>query len=372
MFIAGEASGDLHAAEVIKYLRKADSKATFMFMGGDLMAHAAGRQPLVHFKEMAYMGFSEVLRNLGKIRGNLSTAKRQLRLWMPDALVLVDYPSFNLKVAAEARQLGIPVFWYVSPKVWAWKEWRVRTLKQVCTRMMVIFPFEVPYYRERHHWDVVYVGNPSVTEMDHALEHARDRAEFLKHNNLRDRQIVALLPGSRLGEIRNNLQVMEQAVMQFPQYRGVVAAAPGIDPETYKSFTKLPVVSGQTVSLLKNARAALVTSGTATLEAALASVPQVACYRSNGSKIAYNVMKRLLSVDYVTLPNLIAGKQVIPELLLHQCTPDAIAADLAPLLRDTPARRAQLEGYRTMRAKLGVADAGANAARVILKTLRKR
>lgn len=372
MLIAGEASGDLHAAEVIKNLRKIDRQPVFMFMGGDLMANAAGRTPLVHYREMAYMGFSEVVRNLGKIRGNLSTAKRQLRLWRPDALILVDYPTFNLKVATEAHVLGIPVFWYVSPKVWAWKEWRVSALKRVCTRMMVIFPFEVAYYKQRHNWDVTYVGNPSVSEMDTLLAHAAGRQEFLKRNKLRDREIIALLPGSRIGEIRNNLEVMEKAVMQFPQYRGVVAGAPGVDPALYAQYTKLPVVFGQTVDLLKNARAALVTSGTATLEAALASVPQVACYRSNGSKIAYNVMKRMLSVDFVTLPNLIVGREIIPELLLHHCTEDAIAANLAPLLRETGVRHAQLDGYKRMRAVLGIADAGANAARVIYRTLINR
>ena len=371
MFIAGEASGDLHAAEVIRHLRHTDHEASFMFMGGDLMAAAAGREPIVHYREMAYMGFSEVLRNLGKIRGNLSTARRQLRLWEPDALVLVDYPSFNLKVADAAHSLGIPVFYYVSPKVWAWKEWRVRTLKKLVHKMLVIFPFEVDYYRDKHNWEVEYVGNPSVAEIDRALSEAPGRPEFLKRNALRDRPIVALLPGSRLGEIRNNLSVMERAVMQFPQYRGVVAAAPGVDPEFYKPFTRLPVISGQTVSLLKHSRAALVTSGTATLEAALCGVPQVACYRSNGSKIAYNLMKRVLSVDYVTLPNLIAGRAVIPEMLLHMCTPEAVAAELTPLLREgSEARNAQLQGYRDMRRALGDGDAGKNAAQAIYTDLR--
>lgn len=368
--IAGEASGDLHAAQLISSLHQHDRGASFMFMGGDEMAAAAGHRPLVHYSEMAYMGFSEVLRNLGKIRGNLSTAKRQLRLWMPDAVVLVDYPSFNLKVAEEAKRLGIKVFWYISPKVWAWKEWRVKTLKKVVDRMLVILPFEVDYYKTKHDWDVEYVGNPSVGEIDAALGQAPSRDKFLKDNALRDRKIIALLPGSRLGEIRNNLSVMQDAVARFPQYRGVVAAAPGVDPEFYKAFTTLPVVTDQTFALLRHSHAALVTSGTATLEAALAGVPQVACYRSNGSKIAYNLMKRVLSVDYVTLPNLIVNRPVIPELLLHNCTPDAIADSLTPLLTDTPQRRAQLEGYDAMRRALGTHDAGQRAAASILAALK--
>ena len=369
MFIAGEASGDLHASRVIDEIRQRDPRAAFMFFGGDLMAAAADIKPMVHFSEMAYMGFSEVLRNLGKISDNLKSAKRLLRMWEPDALVLVDYPSFNLKVAAEAKKLGIPVFYYISPKVWAWKEWRVATLKKVVTRMYCIFPFEVGWYRDHHQWKVNYVGNPSVEEIDAAMASAPSRAEFLAKYKLRDRQIVALLPGSRLGEIKNNLEIMTRAMRQFPQYRGVVAGAPSVPADFYKSFTDLPVITGATFDLLANARAALVTSGTATLEAALAGVPQVVCYRSNGSKIAYNVMKRMLSVNHVTLPNLITGREIIPELLLHLCTPDTVATNLAPLLRDSPERARMLDDYREMRKVLSGADAAANVAKDIIATL---
>ena len=369
MLIAGEASGDLHASRVIAALRRRDTHASFIFLGGDLMAAQAGVKPMVHYRDMAYMGFSEVLRNLGKIKQNLGTAKRLLRLSSPDALILIDYPSFNLKVAAEAKRLGIPVFYFISPKVWAWKEWRVRTLKKLVTKMFVIFPFEVDYYRTRHEWDVQYVGNPSVDEIDEALAAAGTRDEFLKRHRLRDRQIVALLPGSRLGEIKNNLPVMQAAVMQFPQYRGVVAGAPGVDADFYSRFTDLPVVTGETMELLKHSRAALVTSGTATLETALAGVPQVACYRSNGSKVAYNLMKRVLSVDYVTLPNLIADSEIIPEMLLHMCTPDAVAEKLAPLLREGEARQRMLDDYAAMRARLGTADAADGVAKAIVEHL---
>ncbi|MDO5396247.1 MAG: lipid-A-disaccharide synthase [Bacteroidales bacterium] len=371
MLIAGEASGDLHAAQVIAELKAIDRNASFIFFGGDEMALAAGRAPVVDIREMAYMGFSEVLRNLGKIRANIRSAKRLLRLWSPDALILIDYPSFNLRVAAEAKNLGIPVFYYISPKVWAWKEWRVATMKKVVTKMYSIFPFEVAYFRDRHMWDVEYVGNPSVREVDAALASAPSRAEFLEANRLRDRQLIALLPGSRLGEIKNNLDVMTDAVRRFPQYRGVVAAAPGVDVDFYKTFTTLPVVTCGAMKLLAHSHAALVTSGTATLETALAGVPQVACYRSNGSRIAYNLMKRMLSVDYVTLPNLIVGREIIPELLLHRCTADAVAQSLTPLLRDTPQRQAMMQGYSEMRACLGNGDAAHNVAIDIVATLRK-
>lgn len=369
MFIAGEASGDLHASKVIEEIRRCDSEASFLFFGGDLMAAAAGVKPMVHFSEMAYMGFSEVLRNLGKIGENLKSAKRLLRMWEPDALVLIDYPSFNLKVAAEAKKRGIPVFYYISPKVWAWKEWRVSTLKKVVTKMYCIFPFEVDWYRNRHKWEVQYVGNPSVQEIDTAMAQAMPRADFLAKYKLRDRPIVALLPGSRLGEIKNNLEIMTRAMQQFPQYRGVVAGAPSVDPEFYKEFTSLPVITGATFDLLANSRAAIVTSGTATLEAALAGVPQVVCYRSNGSKIAYELMKRVLSVKYVTLPNLIADREIIPELLLHQCTSEAVADALIPLLTDTPQRQKMLDDYSEMRSLLSDANAAANVAADIVAAI---
>lgn len=369
MFIAGEASGDLHASKVIEEIRRCDSEASFLFFGGDLMAAAAGVKPMVHFSEMAYMGFSEVLRNLGKIGENLKSAKRLLRMWEPDALVLIDYPSFNQKVAAEAKKRGIPVFYYISPKVWAWKEWRVSTLKKVVTKMYCIFPFEVDWYRNRHKWEVQYVGNPSVQEIDTAMAQAMPRADFLAKYKLRDRPIVALLPGSRLGEIKNNLEIMTRAMQQFPQYRGVVAGAPSVEPEFYKEFTSLPVITGATFDLLANSRAAIVTSGTATLEAALAGVPQVVCYRSNGSKIAYELMKRVLSVKYVTLPNLIADREIIPELLLHQCTSEAVADALIPLLTDTPQRQKMLDDYSEMRSLLSDANAAANVAADIVAAI---
>lgn len=367
--IAGEASGDLHASHLITALREADSNASFSFFGGDLMAAAAGVEPVVHYSEMAYMGFSEVLRNLSKIYSNLRKAKEILRNTSPDCLVLVDYPSFNLKVAKTAHKLDIPVYYYISPKIWAWKKWRLRNIKKLVKRVFSILPFEPDFYRDNG-FDAIYVGNPSVTEIDAQKRAALSREEFLKRFSLRDRPLIALIPGSRRGEIRNNLPVMAAAVAQFPQYRGIIIAAPGIADEVYDAFGagNLPVLRVENAAYaLVHCRAALVTSGTATLECALSDIPQVVMYRANGSKLAYKIMSRFLSVDYVSLPNLIVGSEIIPERLLHTCTPDLVADSLRPLLRnDSNERTAQLNGYTVMRHRLGTANAAATTAREIV------
>ena len=373
MLIAGEASGDLHASHLMASIRRHDPKAQFVFLGGDLMAAQAGREPVVHYRDMAYMGFSEVIRNIGSIRRNLKLARKVLEKVRPDCLILIDYPSFNLKVAATAHNAGIPVYYYISPKVWAWKEWRVKTIKKLVDKMFVIFPLEVEWYRSRHGMDVTYVGNPSIAEIDAAIAAAPDADEFSSRHKLRQRPIIALLPGSRRGEIRNNLPVMLKAAAAFVQYQAVVAGAPGIEPEFYAQFGNFPVVTGDTMNLLAVCRAALVTSGTATLEAALAGVPQVACYRANGSELSYKIMQRLLSVDFVTLPNLILGREAIAEKLLHQCTPVAVAEALSPLTALTSKKRQKmLDDYKEMRAILGDGDAAENTARLIVDDLHAR
>lgn len=366
----GEASGDLHAAELIKSLRQRDPQAEFAFLGGDACAEAAGTSPIIHISRMAFMGFSEVLRHLGRIWGNMRTARRALAQEKPDALILVDYPSFNLRLAARAKALGIPVFYYISPKVWAWKEWRVKKIKRLVTAMYAIFPFEPEFYA-RHGMTVEYVGNPSVEEMEARLAAAPSRDVFLKANGLRDRKIIAMLPGSRRSEIRNNLPVMCAAVDRMCQYRGVIAGAPGIEPEFYRQYTDLPVLQGQTYSLLRHSHAAVATSGTATLEVALARVPQVVTYRANGSKLSYNIMKRLLKVSHVSLPNLIAGEEIIPEQLLHLCTPDTVGDRLAAILPDREPRRRQLEGYERMRRRLGYDHAADRTAHLIVEKLKR-
>ncbi len=364
--IAGEASGDLHGAELVKALREADHAARFTFLGGDAMAGAAGVGPLIHYRDMAFMGFSEVLRNLRPIFSNLRRARRALADSRPDCFIPIDYPGFNLKVAKTASKLGIPVYWYISPKIWAWKEWRVKSIRRLVRRMLCILPFEPQFYAGHGYGSATYVGNPSVEEIDRALAAVGPRDEFLRRHRLRDRDIIALLPGSRRGEIRCNLPVMDAVARRFPQYTVVVAGAPGIEPEFYEAMTRFTVVRGATHELLAHSHAALVTSGTATLEAALAAVPQVVTYRSNGSKLAYKIMRRVIKGDFVSLPNLIAGREIIPEQLLHMWTPDIVAGRLAAITAGgSETRAAQLDGYAGMRRILGPAGAATRAAAVV-------
>lgn len=369
--IAGEASGDLHAAALIRALRQSDPEARFSFLGGDLMAEAAGCEPIIHYRSMAYMGFVEVIRHLPQVLGNLRKARRALLDAHPDCFIPVDYPSFNLKVAKTAAKAGIPVYYFISPKIWAWKQWRVRTIRRIVDKVLCILPFEPKWYADHGYDRAVYVGNPSVEELDAAIAAAPDRETFCRTHRLRsNRQLLALLPGSRRGEIRDNLPIMNEVARRFPQYTIAVAAAPGIDDEFYSPLTRFTLVRNDTHALLRHAHAAIVTSGTATLEAALANTPQVVTYRSSGSKIFYNIMKRVLKVSHVTLPNLIENRTIIPEMLMHLCTPDAVAAELAAITPDdAPARAAQLAGYTSMRATLTTAHAAEAAAAQILSSL---
>ena len=372
MIIAGEASGDLHASYLIKALSRADSDARFVFLGGDRMASAAGHDPVVHNRDMAYMGFSEVLRHLPSIFSNLKKAKRALAEERPDALILVDYPSFNIKMAKAAKKLGIPCFWYISPKIWAWKQWRVKSIRRLVRRVLCILPFEPTWYADHAYNKAVYVGNPTVEELDQAMASAAPRSEFLSRNRLRDRNIIALLPGSRRGEIRCNLPIMDAVARQFPQYTIVVAGAPGVPDEFYSNLTKFAVVRDDTHTLLAHSYAALVTSGTATLEAAVASVPQVVLYRSNGSRLAYNLMKRLLHVKFVSLPNLIADREVVPEMLLHFCTVEAVTDRLREITPSgAPRRMAMLKDYADVYERLSgnAGYAAENAAGLIIENL---
>lgn len=372
--IAGEASGDLHGSCLIEELRAQDPQAVVTFIGGDKMAAASGQGPLIHCRDMAYMGFSEVIRNLSKVRANLSRAREALKMAHPDCLILIDYPSFNLKVAATAAKAGIPVYYYISPKIWAWKKWRIKDIRRLVRRVFSILPFEPQYYRANGA-SAVYVGNPSLEEVDLRLRNQPRRDEFLAMHKLRDRPLVALMPGSRQGEIHNNLPVMNLALNQFPQYRGIIIGTPDISDRFYREngAGNLPILRPESaVDVLVHCRAALVTSGTATLEAALTGIPQVALYRSNGAKITYDLMSKVLDIKYVTLPNLIADLPIIPEQLIHLCTPALVAEKLGPLLREgTPEREAQLEGYRTMREKLGTRKAAATTAAAIISDMRR-
>ena len=384
-FSAGEASGDVHAAQVIRELRRLDGSAEIAFLGGDEMAAAAGRDPLIHYRRMAYMGFIDVARHLPEVLGNLSAAKRAIADMRPDALVLVDYPGFNLKLAEYAHGLGIPVHYYIAPKLWAWKEYRIKKLRRYVDRLYSILPFEPQWFGERG-VKAEYVGNPSVEEVEEALAAMPPAEEFMKAHGLDARPVLALVPGSRMGEIKANLPVMDAVARRHPEMQPVVAGAPSIDVEVYRQFTDYPVIHATTLRLMSYSQAALVTSGTASLESALAGAPQVVCYRAVGWKWAHDLFMHILKIPYCSLPNLVTGRidreardevnreavrtgvrgWIIPEMLVHNCTPDTVDAQLTPLLSDTPARQAQLDGYDEVRRRLfTTASAAATVARNI-------
>ena len=365
--IAGEASGDLHASHLIESLKQLDPEAQFRFLGGDMMSAQAGTQPIIHYRDMAYMGFADVARHLGKILGFLGTARRSIDEWQPAAVILVDYPSFNLKVAKYAHNLGIPVHYFISPKVWVWKEWRVKDIRRYVNHMYCILPFEPDWYRERD-YKATYVGNPTVQEVAQASKNFPDFAQFIEEFGLPDKPIIALVPGSRVREIRDNLPLMLEAAARHPEYQSVIAGAPSIDDSLYRDVMgnqAVPVLRDATYPLVHHARAAIVTSGTATLETALLGTPQVACYRFNGSKLSYNFYRRLLTGKYVTLPNLIVDEPVIPELLMHLCTVDSIDSHLSQLLADSAERTTMLDGYQRLAERLGTDVCTETAARLI-------
>ena len=369
MLIAGEASGDLHASRLIAALRKEDPEAEFRFFGGDLMAKSAGRAPELHYDKLNVMGFSEVLRHLPSIFRNLKFAKQLLLNFRPDVLILVDFPVFTRKMEKFASRHGIRADYYISPKIWAWKEWRIKSIRRYVSNLYSILPFEVDFYRKRGYERITYVGNPSVEEIDYALGHIAPVKHFLERQGITDpRPIIALLPGSRRGEIRNNLPLMIEAARRYPDFQYVVAAAPAIPEIYYREIAQDPglkVAFGATPTLLKYSKAALVTSGTATLETALVGTPQVVCYRANGRKWSYKIMEKLLKVKYVSLPNLIVGNSIVPELLVHKCTVANISRELSPLLQPSPKRDWQINGYRLMRRRLGTSIAPAYAAELI-------
>lgn len=386
--IAGEASGDIHAAQLIEALRRCDAKAEFRFFGGDLMAEAAGCAPAVHYRDMAYMGFVEVARHLREILGFMRTARRCIDEWQPDAIVLVDYPSFNLKVAKYAHDKGIKVFYFISPKVWAWKEHRVKQIKRYITELYSILPFEPRFFEERHQYRVEYVGNPTVMEVAEARKHFATEADFRTSIGLdektaanaecRELPIVAVVPGSRRKEIADNLPVMIRACEAVGGVQPVIAAAPSIDESLYRRVlqksgcrTDYRLVAGRTMELVSHARVALVTSGTATLETAVIGTPQVVCYRMGGSKILYDFYKMLLKVRFVSLPNLIVDAPLVKELLMHHCSVENVAAELRALLPDSDARRTMLQGYADMNVRLGDNDCAAVAAGGIVAHLKK-
>ena len=355
--IAGEASGDLHGSLLMAALAAKDPKAQFRFQGGEKMA-AVGGEKVRDIRDTAVMGIVEVLAKAGKVRRNLAFCKADILQFKPDALILIDYPGFNLKIARFARENGLRVYWYIAPKVWATRERRVEKLKKYVDRLFVIFPFEVEWFRSRG-IDVVYEGNPLVDHIDQTLATAPSREEFLRQNGLEDKPLVALLPGSRMQEIKflapRLAEVAAKSAMgdfALKDYQFVVAAAPGIDPAVYQAwFPGIPVVSGQTYALLKYSAAAAVASGTASLEAAIIGTPQVVCYGMN--PLSFRIAMALLKVKYVSLANLIMDRLIFKELLQDKCTPEAVAAELERLVTDAALRAAMQADYAAVRAKLG-------------------
>ena len=372
MIIAGEASGDLHASYLMKSLLKEKGDVEIRFFGGDLMEAAAGHAPDLHYRELNVMGFVEVARHLPAIMRNLKLAKDILRRWRPDLLILVDFPGFNLRLAKYAHKIGVRCEYYISPKIWAWKEWRIRTIRKCISRIYSILPFEPDFYKARGYKDDIYVGNPSVQEIEHIMNHISPLRHFKERQGITDdRPIIALLPGSRRSEIKANLPLMIAAARRYPEFQYVVAAASAIPEVYYREVAQDPglkVVFGGAMTLVKYSQAALVTSGTATLETALVGTPQVVCYRANGKRWTYNIMEKLLHVKYVSLPNLIVGNRVVPELLLHNCTTENIARELSPLLQSSPKREWQINGYKMMRRKLGTSVAADYAAELIMES----
>lgn len=367
--IAGEASGDLHASKLMEALQREDAEASFRFFGGDLMA-AVGGTRVRHYRELAYMGFVPVLLHLPTILANMRSCKRDIAGWGPDAVILVDYPGFNLGIAKYVRaELGLPVYYYISPKIWAWKEYRIKNIKRDVTEMFCILPFETDFYEGRHHYPVHYVGNPTADEV--ASFKAAYDGSFADYG----RPVIALLAGSRRQEIKDNLPAMIEAVKAFPAYQPVLAGAPGIEPAYYEPFvtgTGVEVVRGMTYPLLAHASAALVTSGTATLETALFGVPQVVCYETPIPKVISFLRRHILKVRYISLVNLIAGCEVVPELVADTFSVGNIRAELGKILPGGSGRQAMLDGYAEVGRRLGKAGAPDNAARIMVGLLKGR
>jgi lipid-A-disaccharide synthase len=379
--IAGEASGDLHASHLMRSLKEIDSEAEFRFFGGDLMT-AVGGTRVRHYKDLAYMGFIPVLLHLPTILSNMKMCKRDITEWQPDCVILVDYPGFNLKIAKYVKShTNIPVYYYISPKIWAWKEYRIKNIKRDVVELFSILPFEVDFFEKKHHYPIHYVGNPTVTEVKEFLaEREAQIASRLKTapdsaEGSRKMRVVALLAGSRKQEIKDNLPAMVEAVKRCKNVDlAMVAGAPGIDPAFYQPFLKdtgIKVAVNQTYELLSWARAALVTSGTATLETALFRVPQVVCYETPIPKVIAFLRKHLIKVKYISLVNLIADREVVRELVADTFSVDNIYTELEKIL-DGPDREAMLQGYDEVSRRLGDEKAPDNAAKLMYDKLRSK
>jgi lipid-A-disaccharide synthase len=364
--IAGEASGDLHGSNLIKALKQKDSSIDLRFWGGDLMEKAAGIKPEKHYKALAFMGFVEVVMNLSRIVQNFKKCKADILAFQPDALVLIDYPGFNLRMAKWAKSQGIKVYYYISPKVWAWKESRVHKIKKYVDTLFTIFPFETAFFK-KYDMEVEYVGNPLVDAIREFRATSRKLSGDEGRMTENQKPIVAILPGSRRQEVRTKLPVMLEAAGKFPEYQFVIAGAPSLEEEFYAPFIEgydATILFGKTYEILETAEAALVTSGTATLETALFGVPQVVCYIA--SPISYSIAKRLIKIKFISLVNLIFDREVVRELIQHECNVDQVAEELSYVLKGGKNRVQQEQDCATLIAMLGNGSASEKVASKIL------
>ena len=374
--VAGEASGDLHASNLMKALKQEDHEAQFRYYGGDLMSSVGGTL-VRHYRELAYMGFIPVLTHLPTILGNMSHCKADIWEWNPDVVILIDYPGFNLSIAKYvSRHTQIPVFYYISPKLWAWKEYRIKDIRRYVTALYSILPFEVEYFK-RHQYKVDYVGNPCVDAISEFLqsEHGNEpMSHFISSNNLSEKPIIALLAGSRRQEIKDNLRIMLRATADIKTHQTVIAGAPGISREYYESLLpancNATVVYGQTYRLLRQSEAALVTSGTATLETALMRVPQVVCYYVAGGKITSLLRRLLLKVKYISLVNLILGREAVTELVADGMTAKNVHTHLLSIMKGGKERARMMADYDHLAQLLGKSGASERAARLMTDRLK--
>lgn len=366
--IAGEASGDLHGSNLMKALLEADKNANIRFWGGDLMQSVGGTL-VKHYRELAFMGFAEVVMNLKTILNNIKACKSDIEQFQPDVIIFIDYPGFNMRIAKWAKQKGIKTHYYISPQIWAWKENRIAAIKRDFDKLYVILPFEKDFYERKHHFPVEFVGHPLIDAIHNRK--TIDPALFRKENQLDDKPIIAILPGSRKQEISKMLSVMLSVAHDFPEYQFVIAGAPSQEYEFYAPFLSDPnvkFISNKTYDLLSNSRAALVTSGTATLETALFKVPEVVCYKGNW--ISYQIAKRVITLKYISLVNLIMDEEVVTELIQDDCNSKRIKQELKQIL-ETEGRSKMLKKYEELEQKLGGIGASQKTARLIVNDLNR-
>lgn len=369
--IAGEASGDLHGANLMEGIKKTNAGAEFVYFGGSLMS-AQGGILLRHYKEMAFMGFIDVLKNIKKIGSNFNYCKKKIKEYLPDVIILIDYPSFNLNIAKFANSLGLKVFYYISPKIWAWKEYRIKAIRKYVDRMFVIFPFEIDYYK-KFNYDVFYEGNPLVDKIESKIVNKIPKENFIRQNNLTQKPIIAILPGSRISEIERILPRMLHAIQgKYKEYQFVIAGTGSIDPDIYHTYIEnndVSLIFDQTYDLLSHSAAAIVTSGTATLETALFNVPEVACYYT--SKINYLIAKQLVNVKFITLVNLVMDKLIIKELLQNDLNDRQIQSELDAILYNEEYRMNMINNFQQLRLKLGTTGSANRIARRMYNFLKE-